>query len=47
MPIGISPTAMNKLAHPMGEKNSAKSALKNNIVFSLSTISTTSMGEIN
>ena len=40
MPIGISPTALQKLAHPDGECASAKAAEKAGIVFILSSIST-------
>ena len=40
MPIGISPTAMQKMAHPDGECASAKAAQEAGIVFILSTIST-------
>ena len=37
---------MYKLAHPEGEKNSSRAALKNNIIFNLSTLSTTTIKEI-
>ena len=40
MPIGISPTALQKLAHPDGECASAKAAEEAGIVFILSSIST-------
>ena len=40
MPIGISPTAMQKMAHPDGECASAKAAEEAGTVFILSTIST-------
>ena len=40
MPIGISPTAMQKMAHPEGECASAKAAEKAGTLFILSTIST-------
>ena len=38
--------SMNKLAHPEGEKNSSRAALKNNIIFNLSTLSTTTIKEV-
>ena len=37
---------MYKLAHPEGEKNSSRAALKNNIIFNLSTLSTTTIKEV-
>ena len=40
MPIGISPTAMQRMAHPDGECASAKAAEKAGTIFILSTIST-------
>jgi (S)-2-hydroxy-acid oxidase len=40
MPIGISPTAMQRMAHPDGECASARAAEKAGTVFMLSTIST-------
>ena len=40
VPIGISPTAMQRMAHPDGECASAKAAEKAGTVFILSTIST-------
>jgi (S)-2-hydroxy-acid oxidase len=40
MPIGISPTSMQRLAHPDGEIASAKAAEKAGTVFILSTAST-------
>lgn len=46
MPICIAPTAMHKLAHPEGEKNSARVALKKDIIYSLSTLSTCSLAEV-
>ena len=46
MPIGISPTALQKLAHPDGECASAKAAEEAGIVFILSSISTSRYGEI-
>jgi len=46
MPIGISPTAMQKMAHPDGECASAKAAEEAGIVFILSTISTSSIEEV-
>lgn len=46
MPIGIAPTAMQKLAHPDGEVASAKAAGKCGTIFILSSFSTTSIEEI-
>lgn len=46
MPIGISPTAMQRMAHPDGECASAKAAEKAGTVFILSTISTSSIEEV-
>lgn len=46
MPIGISPTAMQKMAHPEGELANVKAAEKNGTLFILSTISTTSIEEV-
>lgn len=46
MPIGISPTAMQKLAHPEGEIASAKAAGKSGTIFILSSFSTTSIEEV-
>ena len=40
MPIGISPTAMQRMAHPEGECAAARAAEKEGTVFILSTIST-------
>ena len=40
MPLGISPTALQKLAHPDGECASAKAAEEAGIIFILSSIST-------
>ena len=40
MPIGISPTAMQRMAHADGECAAAKAAEKAGTVFILSTIST-------
>ena len=40
MPIGISPSALQKMAHPDGECGSVKAAQDAGTVFILSTIST-------
>ncbi|KAI9582611.1 (S)-2-hydroxy-acid oxidase GLO1 [Glossina fuscipes] len=45
-PVGIAPTAMQKLAHPDGEVANAKAAGKMGSVFILSTLSTTSIEEV-
>lgn len=39
-PLGISPTAFNRLAHPEGERNNARAAQNNKIIYVLSSIST-------
>ncbi|KAL0281309.1 UNVERIFIED_CONTAM: hypothetical protein PYX00_002336 [Menopon gallinae] len=46
MPLGIAPTAMQKLAHPEGEMANARAAGKAGTVFILSTISTSSIEEV-
>ncbi|KAI4466417.1 s -2-hydroxy-acid oxidase-related [Holotrichia oblita] len=46
MPIGISPTAMQRMAHPEGECANARAAAANGTVFILSTIATSSIEEI-
>ncbi|XP_055590837.1 2-Hydroxyacid oxidase 1-like [Uranotaenia lowii] len=46
MPIGISPTAMQRMAHPDGEVASAKAAASRNTLFALSTLSTSSLEEV-
>nr|XP_019550258.2 peroxisomal (S)-2-hydroxy-acid oxidase GLO3-like [Aedes albopictus] len=46
MPIGISPTAMQRMAHPEGEVANAKAAASRGVGFTLSTISTSSMEQV-
>ena len=46
MPIGIAPTAMQRMAHPEGECASARAAQEKGTVFVLSTISTSSIEEV-
>ncbi|XP_022911547.1 2-Hydroxyacid oxidase 1 [Onthophagus taurus] len=46
IPIGISPTAMQRMAHPGGECSNAKAAESFNTIFTLSTIATSSIEEI-
>jgi (S)-2-hydroxy-acid oxidase len=46
VPVGIAPTAMQKMAHPDGECASARAAAAKNTVFVLSTISTTSIEDV-
>ncbi|XP_034939778.1 hydroxyacid oxidase 1 [Chelonus insularis] len=46
MPLGISPTAMQRMAHPDGECASARAAEEIGTIFILSTISTSSIEEI-
>ncbi|XP_037948816.1 peroxisomal (S)-2-hydroxy-acid oxidase GLO5 [Teleopsis dalmanni] len=45
-PLGIAPTAMQKLAHPEGECGNARAAGSAGSVFILSTLSTTSIEEV-
>ncbi|XP_068628575.1 uncharacterized protein Hao [Battus philenor] len=46
MPVGISPTAMQRMAHPDGEIANAKAAEREGVIFTLSTISTSSIEEV-
>ncbi|KAM7308118.1 hydroxyacid oxidase 1 [Ixodes scapularis] len=46
VPVGIAPSAMQKLAHPQGEKAMARAAQKAGSVMILSTLSTTSLEEV-
>ncbi|XP_055596511.1 uncharacterized protein LOC129746688 [Uranotaenia lowii] len=46
MPIGISPTAMQRMAHPDGEVANARAAASRGVAFTLSTIATSSIEEI-
>ncbi|KAF5272869.1 hypothetical protein FQR65_LT17311 [Abscondita terminalis] len=46
MPIGIAPTALQKLAHPIGEGATVRAAQEKNVIFILSMYSTTSIEEI-
>lgn len=46
MPLGICPTAMQRIAHPDGELANARAAESAGIVFTLSTISTSSIEEV-
>ncbi|CAH1183640.1 unnamed protein product [Phaedon cochleariae] len=46
MPIGISPTAMQKMAHPEGECANARAAQAMGTIFTLSTLSTSSIEEV-
>ncbi|XP_072935898.1 uncharacterized protein Hao [Epargyreus clarus] len=46
MPVGISPTAMQKMAHPDGELATARAAQAEGVIYTLSTISTSSIEEI-
>lgn len=46
MPVGISPTAMQRMAHPEGECANAKAAEKAGVIFTLSTIATSSIEEV-
>ncbi|KAJ2943768.1 hypothetical protein O0L34_g8088 [Tuta absoluta] len=46
MPVGISPTAMQRMAHPDGELANVRAAQEENVVFTLSTIATSSIEEV-
>ncbi|KAF5296283.1 hypothetical protein FQR65_LT10279 [Abscondita terminalis] len=46
MPIGVAPTAMQRMAHPDGECATAKAAQEKGTIYILSTISTSSIEEI-
>eukprot|EP00921_Rhytidocystis_pertsovi_P012634 GHVQ01020545.1.p2 GENE.GHVQ01020545.1~~GHVQ01020545.1.p2 ORF type:complete len:180 (-),score=35.44 GHVQ01020545.1:717-1256(-) len=46
MPVGIAPTAFQKLAHPMGEAATARAAQRSGVCLCLSTFSNTSMEEV-
>ncbi|XP_019872931.1 2-Hydroxyacid oxidase 1 [Aethina tumida] len=46
MPIGIAPTAMQRMAHPDGECANVRAAEASGTVFTLSTISTSSIEEV-
>lgn len=46
MPLGIAPTALQRMAHPDGECANAKAAEAAGIIFTLSTISTSSIEEV-
>ena len=45
-PLGIAPTAMQKLAHPDGEMGTARAAGKAGSIFILSTLSTCSIEDV-
>lgn len=46
MPVGISPTALQKMAHPIGELGTAKAAGSASTVMILSALSSTSMEDV-
>lgn len=46
MPILVAPTAFHRLAHPEGEKATARAAAKAGTIFTLSTLSTTSIEDV-
>ncbi|XP_063393707.1 2-Hydroxyacid oxidase 1 [Cydia fagiglandana] len=46
MPIGISPTAMQRMAHPDGELANVKAAQAEGTIYTLSTIATSSIEEV-
>ncbi|XP_045509233.1 hydroxyacid oxidase 1 [Colias croceus] len=46
MPVGISPTAMQRMAHPEGETANVKAAQAEGVIYTLSTISTSSIEEV-
>ncbi|XP_037089092.1 peroxisomal (S)-2-hydroxy-acid oxidase GLO3-like [Pollicipes pollicipes] len=46
MPIGVAPTAMQRMAHPEGECATARAAEQMGTIFTLSTISTSSIEQV-
>ncbi|XP_026726142.1 hydroxyacid oxidase 1 [Trichoplusia ni] len=46
LPVGISPTAMQRMAHPDGELANARAAQAERTIFTLSTIATSSIEEV-
>ncbi|KAG7304517.1 hypothetical protein JYU34_011467 [Plutella xylostella] len=46
LPVGVSPTAMQRMAHPDGELANARAAQAAGTIFTLSTISTSSIEEV-
>jgi (S)-2-hydroxy-acid oxidase len=46
LPLGISPSAFHKLAHPIGEIGTSRAATKANIPMALSTYSTTAVEDV-
>ncbi|XP_028134650.1 2-Hydroxyacid oxidase 1 [Diabrotica virgifera virgifera] len=46
MPLGIAPTAMQRMAHPLGECANARAAQALGIIYTLSTLSTSSIEEV-
>ncbi|XP_046975660.1 2-Hydroxyacid oxidase 1 [Vanessa cardui] len=46
MPLGISPTAMQRMAHPDGETANVRAAQAEGVIYTLSTISTSSIEEV-
>lgn len=46
MPVGISPTAMQRMAHPEGETANVRAAQANGVIYTLSTIATSSIEEV-
>lgn len=46
MPLGLSPSAFHRLAHPDGELATSRAAAKNGIPMALSTYSTTSVEDV-
>jgi len=46
LPLGIAPSAMQQLAHPLGEKASAAAAKAMNVPFALSTFSNNTIEDV-
>ncbi|XP_062551665.1 uncharacterized protein LOC134216914 [Armigeres subalbatus] len=46
LPIGIAPTAMQRMAHPDGELATARAAASRGVAFTLSTLATSSMEQV-
>lgn len=46
MPLAIAPTAMHRMAHPQGELITVSSAKKRGTIYTMSSLSTTSMKDV-
>ena len=46
LPLGVAPTAMQRMAHPEGEVATAKACDKNNVIMGLSSFATTTLEDV-